>query len=220
MGKRGLFIVFEGIDGAGKSSQMGFIGRRIQEINRYQDVLITREPTWRAEEIKSRLAKDKSAFDGGENLANLFIDDRRVHTYEQIIPELKLGTVVLCDRYSLSTCVYQSFQGVALEKLLKMHEYAKTIMPDITFFIDVSERTAERRKINREQKPEKFEKDIKFTEMLSEKYGEISRLSWSNEGVRRITGKVDIIDGEQTFQGVARQIGDILIPAYRRWMKT
>ena len=145
MEKRGLFIVFEGIDGSGKSTQIGKLADYIREVDKYQDVLLTREPTWRSKELKKLLIQEKDAFSSGERMAQLFIEDRKAHTFDQISSNLNQGVFVLCDRYSMSTCAYQSAQGVNLTRLIDAHRNDSIIIPDLTFFINVPEKIAEAR---------------------------------------------------------------------------
>ncbi len=104
MEKRGLFIDFEGIDGAGKTSQIELLGKAICSANKYQDILRTREPTWRADEIKKSLIRDKDAFTDGEKLARLFVEDRKVHTYEQIQRILMINAYFVQNSLSAQFC--------------------------------------------------------------------------------------------------------------------
>lgn len=218
MEKRGLFIAFEGIDGSGKTSQIGRLERAICYANKYQDILRTREPTWRAEEIKKSLTGDANAFSGGEKLAYSFVQDRKIHTYKQIIPDLEQRAVVLCDRYALSTCAYQSAQKVPLDSLLAMHENAGTITPDLTLFLDISKKTGKGRKLKRGEKLEKFEKDEEFIDCLIDTYRNLARLSIKYERLRKVVGRIYTINGEQEIGEVAKEIGKIVLPVYHAWL--
>lgn len=70
---KGAFVVFEGIDGSGKSSQIAKLADEIRVRDKYQPVLLTREPTWRAGEIRKKLAEDRDAFSDGGRLAYLYV---------------------------------------------------------------------------------------------------------------------------------------------------
>ena len=208
---RGMFIVFEGIDGSGKSTQIEYLARHIKEQDKYQDVLLTREPTWRAEEIKKTLLQDKDSFSGGERLAELFVEDRRVHTHEQIVPALEQGAIVLSDRYSMSTLAYQSVQGVNLDYLLMLHEAAGTIKPDLSFLIDVFPERAMERIAKRKGGVEKFEKQIDFQKRLADSYRNLAGMSMGETDslVRRICGFTRIIDGDREIDEIAKGLSHV-----------
>ena len=95
--------------------------KRIERLNKYQDILRTHEP-WRNKKIKRKLEEDKDAYSDPEKTAHLFVEDRTDHSYILIRPNLLMGTDVFCSRYKMSTCAFQQTQGVPLEKLLEMHE--------------------------------------------------------------------------------------------------
>jgi len=99
-------------------------------------VLRTHEP-WKSSEIKRKLETEKDAYSGAEEIAELHVEDRARHTQKLIRPNLRAGAVVLCSRYTLSTCAYQWAQGLSLSKLLEMHEHRGILIPDVTFFLDV-----------------------------------------------------------------------------------
>ena len=117
MVKKGIFLVFEGIDGAGTSSQLIRLMGHIEDKNKYQDVLRTHEP-WKNEEIKKRLREEKDAYSHVKIMSKLFVNDRIIHSFNLIEPNIKLGVLVLCDRYSMSTCAYQTAQGADMDELI------------------------------------------------------------------------------------------------------
>ena len=94
MSEKGLFIVFEGIDGAGSSTHVHKLSEKLEELNKYQDILRTHEP-WRSKEIKRRLQEDPEAYSGGLEMAELYVEDRVEHIRKLIRPNLKAGVVVL-----------------------------------------------------------------------------------------------------------------------------
>jgi dTMP kinase len=131
----GLFIVLEGIDGAGKST----LGNRIRDalIAKGRDVSVTQEPTH--DEIGSiiRSGSVKGISQAAEAL--LFVADRAVHT-ERITKLVENGHDVICDRYFASTVAYQSapLNGVALEMDWLVELNLPVIRePDVTFLLDI-----------------------------------------------------------------------------------
>ena len=210
--EKGLFIVFEGIDKSGKNFQIHELEKRIESLNKHQDILRTQEP-WRSEEINRKLKQDKSAYSNQMNLAELFIDDRARHTQRLIRPNIEAGTAVLCSRYKMSTCAYQWTQGVELSALLKMHDNRGILTPDLTFFLDISRETAEKRGAMMEGKKEKFEKDAKFIYKLISAYNCQLFMSEVDE---RIFGKVERIDGSREPEAVADEIYGKFVSLYKK----
>ena len=138
--RKALFISFEGGEGVGKSTQIDFLKKDL--INKQLNVVSTREPggTKEAEELRKFLVTgDKKAWDPySESL--IFNAIRREHINKIILPAIKDGSVVLCDRFIDSTIVYQGLVGEVSEKdLLELHrKYCYNLYPDMTFFLDLS----------------------------------------------------------------------------------
>lgn len=176
MQKKGLFIVFEGIDGSGTSTHVHRLAERIEQFDKYQDVLKTHEP-WRSQEIKSKLEKDAEIYSDAEEITNLFIDDRARHTQKLIRPNLEAEVHVLCSRYKMSTCAYQWSQGMSISTLLQMHENRGILMPDITFFLDIPREVAQERIKTARKTTEKFENDPTFVDKLISAYNALIFMS-------------------------------------------
>jgi len=164
---KGKFIVFEGIDGCGKGTQIKLAASYLFDLNKDYDVFITREPTRDFKEIRERMAKDNDAKHDAEWYAKMFVADRKNHIQKHILPALENGTHVLSDRYKYSTLVYQHTQGIPIEELIKMH--AGLIIPDLTIIFDCPPEIAfKRRKLS--GATDVFEKDLKFQEELRKNY--------------------------------------------------
>ena len=214
MSKRGLFIVFEGIDGCGKGTQIIELISYIKSLDKYQDVLLTHEP-WKSRKIKERLEKEKNAFSSGLDIAHLFVSDRSLHSRKLIIPNVKRKIFVISDRYALSTIAYQSAQGVPMDVLFKMHRNKGILIPDITFFIDVSSEIAEARLKKRGGQIEKFEKS-NFRAVLIEQYRKLIKQGQQNE---RLFGKVLSIDGTRSITEVSKDVREVFDKFYNAWRK-
>lgn len=132
---KGLFVVFEGIDGSGKSSVCGAVGGILKE--KGLETVITAEPT--TDEIGMLI---RNGIEGitREAEALLFVADRAMHT-SKMADWIEDGAIVLCDRYYASTLAYQAapMDGKALDGqwLWKLNEPVIR-EPDITFLMDVS----------------------------------------------------------------------------------
>lgn len=139
-------------------------------------------------------------------MAFLFVQDRKFHTNNQIIPALEQKSFVLCDRYAMSTCAYQSVQSVPINTLIAYHETVNTLTPDITFHVRVPREVAEQRMIKRGAQAEIFEKNEKFTDLLIAQYDNLAVQSVSDQRIRRVIGTVVQIDGTQSIDDVELDI--------------
>lgn len=202
-GKKGFFIVIEGIDGSGKSSQMTNIANYLLKLNKYNNVLLTREP-YKIREIRDILRQEDDPYSQAQKLAELFIKDRKEHIDELILPALNKGVYVISDRYKYSTIVYQSVQGIPIQDLIDMHK--DMIIPDLILIFD-SPIEVVRERMSRDMRDEhKFESNIEFQEKLRQKYLELPKI-FPDE-------KIIIIDGNKTIKEVEKELIEILKKEY------
>lgn len=125
---KGRLIVFEGIDGTGKSTQLQLLAEELR--NRGFAVQTTREPTNGPYGQKIRnLYQNRGNCTPAEEL-DLFLEDRRQHVTEVINPALQKGTIVLCDRYFFSTAAYQGANGFDVGEIIELNKFAPD--PDLT----------------------------------------------------------------------------------------
>ena len=130
----GKLIVFEGIDGSGKSTQIRLLATELQ--NRGFVVLSTREPTEGPFGQKIRnLYLSREAISKEDEL-QLFIEDRRQHVSQVITPALEAGTIVLCDRYYFSTAAYQGAAGLDFLEILAVNEQFSP-QPDLVLLFNL-----------------------------------------------------------------------------------
>jgi dTMP kinase len=139
--KKGIFIVLEGPDRSGKSTQAALLKAWLEE--RGREVLVTREPggTRLSEQIRKILLAPKSDI---EPMTELFLYEtsRIKHTLEKILPALKAGKAVISDRYTLSTVAYQGYgRGLDLKTVETLNRIATlNLKPDITVVFDIPDR--------------------------------------------------------------------------------
>jgi dTMP kinase len=152
----GLFVVFEGIDGTGKSTQLHLLAEKLRQLG--YAVVATREPTNGPYGQKIRgLFADRAAVSQEEEL-ELFIADREQHVKEVIAPALADGCVVICDRYYLSTMAYQGANGLDPELILKKN--AGFPVPDLAIILEMDPVHGIRRIRNqRQEHPNSFEEE-------------------------------------------------------------
>ena len=200
---RGSFIVLEGGDYTGKKIQSIKLAEHILSLSEDNDVLITHEPTWRAKEIKRKLREDESAYSDPERMAELYIDDRRVHSGTIIEPNLEEDVTVIGNRYAMSTCVYQSLQGVSLSRLIEMHQHPEILRPNLTILLDITPETADRRaELRQEAAESKFENNRDFRNRV---YSEYRRLACDVEFLNTF-GPTILVDGNPGVDEVALSV--------------
>lgn len=120
--KKGLLIVFEGIDGTGKSTQLDLLAHYL--VNKDYPVITTREPTDGQYGVKIRqLYINRDSISKEEEL-ELFINDRKEHVEQLIQPALAEHKIILCDRYFLSTAAYQGAVGFDPQEILDQNSFA------------------------------------------------------------------------------------------------
>jgi dTMP kinase len=143
MGKKGIFIVIEGLDGSGKTTQASLLAKKLEK--RYK-VLLTAEPSRGKIGTFIRegcLYEDKRLPTEAEAL--LFAADRIEHMQKELKPALDDGKLVICDRYGYSSLAYQGSAGLSLDWIKTIN--ARALQPDFCIFIDVpAERVLERLK--------------------------------------------------------------------------
>lgn len=178
-------IVFEGIDGSGKSTHLQRAADWIHE--RGYPVVIQREPT---EGPFGRKLRD-SALNGRlspQEETDLFIRDRLWNARENIEPALRQGETVLLDRYYFSTIAYQSARGLDPEEIRRKNE-AFAPRPDLVLLFDLDPEIAlDRIREKRGESPNLFEK-LEYLRQVRENF-----LKLSDPFIRRIDASLSIED--------------------------
>ena len=140
------FITFEGGEGSGKSTQIKILRNNL---SKNQKVIITREPggTKEAELIRKLLVKGKSSKWSGVTEVLLNFTARKDHVDKIIVPNLKKGKWVLCDRFTDSTIVYQGYGRDINESLIKnLNKFLiNNLNPKLTFLLDIDPKVGLRR---------------------------------------------------------------------------
>jgi dTMP kinase len=128
---RPLLIVFEGIDGSGKTTQAKMLSAALELLE--IDHILTFEPSGG---IIGRLIRSAGSRPDPEEEARLFTEDRRDHVERVILPALKADRTVICDRYVYSSVAYQGARGIDRERILAENRLFAP-EPDIIFFLAV-----------------------------------------------------------------------------------
>ena len=211
---QGLFITFEGIDGAGKSSHIDTLAQALRAAGR--QVTLTREPggTPLAEKLRAMLLHD--AMDALTETLLVFAA-RRDHLRVVIEPALARGDVVLCDRFTDATFAYQGVgRGFDLQVLSYMERLAQTGIalepdlmrnPDLTLWFDVPPEVAAER-LAAARTPDRFEAEgVEFFTRVARGYAD--RAAGAPQRFARI-------DSSQPREQVAAQLRAVV--AARGWL--
>jgi dTMP kinase len=148
---RGRFITLEGVDGSGKSTQLEMLGRALKSCG--IDAVLTREPggTSLGERIRSILLSKANTQLTAQAELLLMMADRAQHVSEFINPALEAGHLVISDRYTDSSVVFQGYgRGLDLNLVHELNRFATgNLVPDLTLIFDIEPETARERLISR-----------------------------------------------------------------------
>jgi len=202
----GRFIVLEGIDGAGTTTQRERLATWLRGLGRL--VHPTAEPSTGpvGRLIRSLLNPASGPFNP-QAMALLFAADRRDHIAREIEPQLQAGAIVLSDRYVLSSLAYQTAAGVPRE-LVHAANFggAGLLTPDLTLFVEVSIDVSAQRRAQRAGTVEIYD-DRPMQERVASAYRRETE-AWMAAG----TGPCLIIDGSDTPDNVEAALRQAILP--------
>jgi dTMP kinase len=200
----GFFITFEGIEGCGKTTQIRHLTARLE--GKRLPFLLTREPGGTAigDRIRQILLSSENSRMEPVTEFFLYVAARAQHVAQIVLPALRDGKTVLCDRFADATLAYQgNGRGLNLAWLEEIHErFLKGLKPDLTFLLDlpVEEglRRAWKRMENQAVKEDRFEKEaLAFHRRVREGY-----LLLARKEPKRIV----VLDGMKDEQSLHREI--------------
>lgn len=195
-----MFITFEGIDFSGKSTQVELLKEYLVKQNK--NVLLIREPggTEISEKIREILLDKKNNAMVMETELLLFSASRAQLVREVIRPHLEKGYYVISDRFHDSSTAYQGFgRGLSVDAVINIHNLAiGNTIPDITFFIDIPNEVAIKRKQKVEHSSlDRIEvSDNSFYERVREGYLYLSKKE----------KRFKVIDGTQSIDSISEKI--------------
>ena len=199
MRDKGYFISFEGIDGSGKSTQIQRLADFLRSLS--FDIVVTREPggSVGGEEIRKLLLQGDVDRWSAETEILLFTAARRDHLERIILPAMKNGQIVICDRFTDSTRMYQGMRGPKLKKLVDMLD--KEVIghdPDLTILIDIDPEIGLRRAKSRETVEERFEDfGLELQKKMRKGFLDLSK---------QFSNRISVIDGLQSEDKVSKEI--------------
>lgn len=202
---KGFFLVLDGIDGTGKSTQIKML------INHYTalgvKVYSTYEPSRGELGLILRKYLKNNQIPASLD-ALIFAADRIDHITKEILPKLEADFLVICDRYRDSSYVYQSIQGknqdITEGWIREINKFS--LDPDLTLILDMDPSRSLQRRLTQlegaEESPEKFEK-IDFQRKIRREFQRISKTAFASD-------PHSIIDADQSQKDVFNQILDVL----------
>lgn len=192
MSGKGFFICLEGLDGSGKTTQAKLL---VKNLRKKYSAVYTAEPSRGKIGVfikKYCLHAKKRVSSVVEAL--LFAADRFEHVENEIRPALKMGKIVVSDRYVYSSLAYQGATGISLEWIKRINEHV--IRPDLAIFIDVEPRTVVKRLKQKKSVMEDLETQRKVREVYM-KFVE--------------NGELVMVDGNRSITEVADEILEVVL---------
>ena len=199
MKSKGFFITFEGIDGSGKSTQIKTLAKSLKKIG--FEIIISREPggSVGGEEIRNLLLQGEVDRWSAETEILLFTAARRDHLERIILPALNKGKIVICDRFTDSTRMYQGMRGPKLRELVdNLTNEVINCEPDLTIVIDIDPVISLKRAKSRKTVEERFEDfGIELQKKMRTGFIELSK---------EFTSRIKVINGHKSVDEVANDI--------------
>ncbi len=200
MTRSSKFITFEGIDGAGKSTHIGFVSEFLSK--RGKTVVSSREPggTPLGEKLRELLLHEKMDL---ETEALLMFASRREHIAQVIAPVLERGDWVLSDRFTDASFAYQSGgRGLDRAKMEALEAWVHpNLQPDLTLLFDVPLEVA-RERLDATRTLDKFEREQ--AEFFEKCRGEYLRRA------AQFPDRIVVVDSTQTIEAIQQRLAEVL----------
>ncbi|WP_069650454.1 dTMP kinase [Caloranaerobacter ferrireducens] len=200
---KGIFITVEGPDGSGKSTQIRLLEEYLKD--KGYNVVVTREPggTRISEDIRNIILDTSNTDMSPYTEALLYAASRAQHVYETILPALKEGKIVICDRFVDSSLVYQGFaRGLGIKKIKEINDFAtEGLKPDVTLFFDIDIDTALKRIGNRTTKDRLDKEKIEFHRKVYEGYMKIKEM---------YSYRIEVINAAYDIENTFKQVKSVI----------
>ncbi len=211
---KGKLIVFEGVEGGGKSTQMQRLIHWLEaKCFIIKGLVATREPggTELGQRLRSLLleqSSDELVSDRAELL--MYAADRTQHVETFIKPKLALGTMVLCDRFTDSTIAYQGYgRGLDLDLIKQLNEIATGgLQSDLTFWLDIDVEAGLARVRARGKRDRMEQANLEFHQRVQQGFTELARQN---------PDRIVRINGDRHEDEVAHEIQTILSAKLAAW---
>lgn len=200
---RGVLIVFEGIEGSGKTTQAQALYNFLKA--KQIPCLFSREPggTEIGERLRDILLNPKNKKMHAKTELLLYLANRCQHTYEKIMPEIQKGTVIIIDRYSLSSLAYQGKgRDLSFKVVSRLNKFATFgIKPDLVILLDVPVEIGLTRTQNKTL--DRLEQEeVEFFEKVREGYLQLAK---------RAPKRIKIFDGTKPIEQLQTEINKLAL---------
>ncbi|MDD4387780.1 MAG: dTMP kinase [Bacilli bacterium] len=206
----GLFVTFEGGEGSGKTTLINRLHDEMVALN--FPAIKTREPGGNkiSEQIRNIILDVENNEMDYRTEALLYAASRRQHLTEVILPALKQGKTVLCDRFLDSSLAYQGYaRGLGIDNVYRINLYAtEGIMPDITIYIDVSPQEGLNRISNSHREVDRLDlENSTFHAKVHEGYLKLAEM---------FPERIKVIDGARSLDEINLNIKTIVLAQLRK----
>ncbi|HXW76949.1 MAG TPA: dTMP kinase [Candidatus Eremiobacteraceae bacterium] len=204
----GLFVTFEGVEGAGKSTQVRLLHEYLS--NTSVPFVFTREPggTPLGEKLRTLLIDPLHQM--APEAEALLLSASRAELVDKIIePNLREGRMVVCDRFWDATIAYQGFgRGLPIDALMRLTTFAaRNLEPDLTFLLDVPVRVSQARIRGRLGFADRMEREsLDFHERVAQGYRSLAAAA---------PARFCVIDGQRDEQNIAIEIRQTVLARWR-----
>jgi dTMP kinase len=207
IGLKGIFITFEGPDGAGKTTILNMLSEELRE--KGIDAVFTREPGGIriAEQIREVILNKENTEMDPRTEALLYAAARRQHIVEKVIPVLNEGKMIICDRFIDSSLAYQGYaREIGVEDVYSINMFAiDGVMPEITLYFDIEpERGLMRISGNEGREVNRLDLEkLDFHLKVQKGYKQL---------IEKFPDRIKVINADQSLLNVYRDVKEVLIP--------
>jgi len=203
----GKLIVFEGPDGSGKTTILKNINEKLIDLG--YPIMLVREPggTFISEQIREIIIDNNNTEMNSKTECLLFAASRAQLVEEKIKPALNRGEIILCDRFVLSSLLYQGVgRGLGINEVKKINDFATGfIKPDLTTFFNIDYKTALMRKRANFKADRLESEDFDFHKKIFDAYIDLAKKY--KEDIKQVDASLSI---DQVSENVLKLIEDLL----------